>query len=67
MKQALVASGFIGKNLLRRLKYEGFWVRGFDLKFREFSETEANDFIVGDLRDQKLWQAVVDRKFDEVH
>jgi GDP-D-mannose 3',5'-epimerase len=68
-KTALVlgAGGFIGSHLVRRLKEEGFWVRGVDLKFPEFSETEADDFAVGDLRDQALCRAVVDRRFDEVY
>ena len=53
MKLALVcgAGGFIGGHLVRRLKREGFWVRGVDLKFHEFAETEADDFVIGDLRD----------------
>lgn len=69
MKTALVcgAGGFIGSHLVKSLKSEGFWVRGVDLKFPEFSETEADDFVVGDLRDQKLVASVVDRKFDEVY
>lgn len=69
MKLALVcgAGGFIGGHLVRRLKNEGFWVRGVDLKYPEFGETEADDFIVGDLRDQILCREVVDRKFDEVY
>jgi GDP-D-mannose 3', 5'-epimerase len=69
MKQALVcgAGGFIGSHLVKRLKAEGFWVRGVDLKFPEFSETQADDFIVGDLRDQTVCAAVIDRRFDEVY
>ena len=52
-KVALVcgAGGFIGHHLVRRLKREGFWVRAADLKFPRFSETEADDFLIGDLRD----------------
>lgn len=69
MKTALVcgAGGFIGSHLVKSLKSEGFWVRGVDLKFPEFLETEADDFVIGDLRDQKLVAAIVDRKFDEVY
>lgn len=69
MKTALVcgAGGFIGSHLVKRLKAEGFWVRGVDLKFPEFAETHADDFAIGDLRDQKFVLAVVDRKFDEVY
>jgi GDP-D-mannose 3',5'-epimerase len=68
-KTALVcgAGGFIGGHLVRRLKKEGFWVRGVDLKFNEFSETEADDFVVGDLREQEFVRSVIDRRFDEVY
>jgi GDP-D-mannose 3',5'-epimerase len=68
-KCALVcgAGGFIGGHLVRRLKREGFWVRGVDLKFHEFSATEADDFALGDLRDQNFTRSVVDRGFDEVY
>jgi nucleoside-diphosphate-sugar epimerase len=69
MRQALVcgAGGFIASHMVKRLKREGFWVRGVDLKYPEFSETEADDFVVGDLREQDVCAAVVDRKFDEVY
>ena len=69
MQTALVcgAGGFIGSHLVKRLKDEGFWVRGVDLKFPEFSETLADDFAIGDLRDQQFVSAVVDRRFDEVY
>ncbi|MES1202951.1 MAG: NAD-dependent epimerase/dehydratase family protein [Pseudomonadota bacterium] len=69
MRTALVcgAGGFIGGHLVKRLKREGFWVRGVDLKHHEYSETEADDFVVGDLRDQYLVRNVIDRKFDEVY
>ena len=52
---------------MRRLTREGFWVRGVDLKYPDFSETEADDFVVGDLRDQGFCRAVVDCRFDEVY
>jgi len=69
MKMALVcgAGGFIGSHLVKRLKREGFWVRGVDLKLPEFGETEADDFVVGDLRDPVICRSVTDRKFDEVY
>ena len=69
MKTALVcgAGGFIGNHLVSRLKREGFWVRGVDLKFPDFSETEADDFVVGDLREQDVCDRVIDRRFDEVY
>lgn len=68
-KQALVcgAGGFIGSHLVKRLKKEGFWVRGVDLKYPEFSPTAADDFVVGDLRDQTVCHAITDRPFDEVY
>ncbi|MGH7102044.1 MAG: NAD-dependent epimerase/dehydratase family protein [Acetobacteraceae bacterium] len=61
------AGGFIGSHLVRRLKAEGLWVRGVDLKFPEFSETAADDFVIGDLREANFCRAVVDRRFDEVY
>jgi GDP-D-mannose 3', 5'-epimerase len=69
VKVALVcgAGGFIGHHLVRRLKREGFWVRGADLKFPRFSETEADDFAIGDLRDPYFVRHVVDRRFDEIY
>src|SRR5215469_7932218 len=68
-KAALVcgAGGFIGHHLVRRLKQEGFWVRGTDLKFPRFSETDADDFVIGDLRDQNFVKHMVDRRFDEIY
>jgi nucleoside-diphosphate-sugar epimerase len=68
-KAALVlgAGGFIGGHIVHRLKREGFWVRGVDLKFPEFREVEADDFLVGDLRDQSICREVIDRKFDEIY
>jgi GDP-D-mannose 3',5'-epimerase len=69
VKTALVcgAGGFIGSHLVRHLKQQGFWVRGVDLKFPEFSDTVADDFIIGDLRRQDLCNASIDRRFDEVY
>lgn len=69
MKKALVcgAGGFIGHHLVNRLKKEGFWVRGVDLKRPQFSQTQADDFVVGDLCDQRLVKKVVDFAFDEVY
>jgi GDP-D-mannose 3', 5'-epimerase len=69
MKRALVlgAGGFIGSHVVKRLKSEGFWVRGVDLKFPEFSETEADDFVICDLREQLKVRSVIDGYFDEVY
>ena len=62
MKRAVVngAGGFIGSHLVRRLREEGFWVRGVDLKKPEFSETCAHEFVVGDLREYSTSAAAVD-------
>jgi nucleoside-diphosphate-sugar epimerase len=59
------AGGFIGSHLVKKLKQIGYWVRGVDLKYPEFSETWADDFVVGDLRDPVVCKAIVDRSFDE--
>jgi GDP-D-mannose 3', 5'-epimerase len=60
-KTALVlgAGGFIGNHMVNRLRSEGYWVRGVDLKYPEHSHTEANHFIVRDLRDQRNVHEVV--------
>jgi len=52
-KTALVlgAGGFIGSHMVKRLRSEGYWVRGVDLKYPEYSKTQANEFVQGDLRD----------------
>ena len=69
MKTALVlgGGGFIGSHMVTRLKSEGYWVRSVDLKFPEFTETSADDFLRGDLRDPKICAAAIDRKFDEIY
>ncbi len=73
MKSALVlgAGGFIGSHLVKRLKKDGFWVRGVDLKNPEFSETAADEFVVGDLRDnctvKKIMFLKNEDSFDEVY
>src|SRR5262245_44519176 len=69
MKRALVcgAGGFIGSHLVKKLKHEGFWVRGADLKYPRFSETEADDYIMGDLRDFDVCREAIDHRFDEVY
>ena len=52
-KKALVlgAGGFIGSHMCKRLKSEGYWVRGVDIKYPEFSDSAADEFVQGDLRD----------------
>jgi len=65
--QVLGAGGFIGSHLVKRLKKEGFWTRGVVLKYSEFSETQADDFTIADLRDPHATRSVIDRKFDEIY
>lgn len=69
MKSALVlgGGGFIGSHLVKRLRREGFWVRAVDLKYPEYSESEAHDFIVADLRDPQNCRTLIDRRFDEIY
>lgn len=68
-KSALVcgAGGFIGGHLVKRLKQEGFWVCGADIKIHEYSQTQADSFLLGDLRDQQFVREVVSRNYDEVY
>jgi len=67
MKTALVlgAGGFIGSHMVKRLKKEGYWVRGVDLKYPEFSDTEADEFIQGDLRDKSFVERVIQYKGEQ--
>jgi nucleoside-diphosphate-sugar epimerase len=72
MKKALVcgAGGFIGSHLVKRLKQEGYWVRGVDIKKPEFSETAAHDFRLLDLREEENCQAALSLDggtFDDVY
>jgi nucleoside-diphosphate-sugar epimerase len=65
------AGGFIGSHLVKRLKKEGCWVRGVDLKRPEFSPTMADEFLLLDLRDQPNCERTVRTSeggpFDEVY
>lgn len=69
MKTALVcgAGGFIGGHLVKRLKEEGYFVRGVDIKKHEYVESPADEFIKGDLRDPRLVEGVIDEPFDELY
>jgi nucleoside-diphosphate-sugar epimerase len=69
MKRALVlgAGGFIGSHMVKRLKSEGYWVRGVDLKYPEHWNTFADEFVIGDLKDKSVVKSVMDQKFDEVY
>ena len=61
------AGGFIGSHMVKRLKREGYWVRGVDLKRPEFGASAADDFVLGDLRQAATWERVLDQGFDEVY
>lgn len=69
MKKALVcgAGGFIGGHLVKRLKAEGYWVRGADLKAHEYSSSPADEFLIGDLRDPGFCAKAVARDIDEIY
>jgi GDP-D-mannose 3', 5'-epimerase len=69
MKKALVcgAGGFIGGQLVKRLKSEGYWVRGVDLKYHEYCVTQADDFIKGDLRDLSVCEKSLEGGIEEVY
>jgi len=69
MKKALVcgAGGFIGGHLVNRLKSEGYWVRGVDLKENEYGNMSADEFVVGDLRDINVVRKTVTEDLDEIY
>jgi GDP-D-mannose 3', 5'-epimerase len=68
-KRALVcgAGGFIGSHMVKRLRSEGYWVRGADLKHTEYGASAANDFVIADLRLRESWVAVLDEGTDEIY
>jgi nucleoside-diphosphate-sugar epimerase len=69
MEKVLVTGGggFIGSNLVKRLKKEGFWVRVVDLKYPRFGATVADDFIIGDLRDPAVCRKAADQPFARLY
>ena len=68
-KKALVcgAGGFIGSHMVKKLKSEGYWVRGADVKYPEFSMSEADEFLRGDLTGQTFCDMVCNIEFDEIY
>ncbi len=68
-KNAIVlgAGGFIGHHLVNRLKSEGFWVLGADLKMPDFSKSNADEFLLGDLRNLDFVAQVIFEAVDEVY
>lgn len=69
MKKALVlgAGGFIGSHLVKRLKKEGYWVRGVDLKYPEYNQSHADEFIIGDLRNPVICEEVITEDIVEIY
>ena len=64
----LGAGGFIGSHMVRRLKLEGFWVLGVDLKHPEFSESEADIFLLGDLRSSEFVDELIKaHRIDQIY
>jgi GDP-D-mannose 3', 5'-epimerase len=68
-KRALVcgAGGFIGGHLVTRLKNDGYWVRGVDIKYHEYKESDADEFVKGDLREINIVRNVLTSDIDEVY
>ena len=66
-KTALVlgAGGFIGSHMVKRLRADGYWVRGVDLKYPEFTSTQAHEFVTGDLRDVDFVRRVIQCKGEQ--
>ena len=71
MKKIVVcgAGGFIGGAMVKRLKKEGYWVRGVDLKSHEYFDIRqvADEFVLGDLRDPRVCERIVDESIDEIY
>ena len=69
MKKAIVlgAGGFIGGHLCKRLRDEGYWVRGVDLKYNRYFSNLDIEFIIGDLRDPKVVETVIEWDADELY
>jgi GDP-D-mannose 3', 5'-epimerase len=69
MKKVLVcgAGGFIGGHLVNKLREENYWVRGVDVKYNEYGNNNAHDFIIGDLTDPHVARKVLEGSFDEVY
>ena len=66
MKKAIVigAGGFIGGHLVTRLKSLGYWVRGVDIKHHEYKKTDADEFVIADMRDPTLVDQVITPDLD---
>jgi len=69
IKKAIVlgGGGFIGGHLITRLKKENYWVRSVDIKYNEFKKSDADEFIIADLRNPTKVDVVIDESIDEVY
>ena len=69
MKKIIIlgAGGFIGGHLVTKLKNLNYWVRGVDIKPHDFKNTEADEFILGDLRSFDFVNSIIDESIDEVY
>lgn len=69
LRRALVcgAGGFIGGHLVNRLKAEGYWVRGVDIKANEYGNTHCDDFIFGDLRNRDVVETAITSDIYEIY
>jgi len=67
-KTAIVigAGGFIGSHIAKRLKADGYWVRGVDLKQPEFAPSACDEFFIGDCRNPQVVDFIIDQKVDRV-
>jgi nucleoside-diphosphate-sugar epimerase len=69
MKKIVVlgGGGFIGGHLITKLKSLGHWVRGVDIKYNEFKKTDADEFIIADMRNPELVDKVIDNDIYEIY
>lgn len=67
-KTAIVigAGGFIGSHIAKRLKEDGYWVRGVDLKSPEFAASACDEFFIGDCRNPQVVDFIINQKVDRV-
>jgi nucleoside-diphosphate-sugar epimerase len=69
MKKALIfgAGGFIGSHLAKRLKKDGYFVKGVDMRYPQFSDSHADEFVIGDLRDKNFCDNVFEAGYQKVY
>lgn len=69
MKKAIVlgAGGFIGNHLVKRLKRDGMYVVAIDLQMPAYSKSQADEFLIGDLRDEAFLEKSIPTEVDELY